>query len=101
MHQSDDRSIGKSIGENIKRASRRKALAATQVVLICLLTVVSASAQAGQAEKPPMADDVFKNIQVLKGLTVDQFMGTMGFIAAALSLNRSNATTPAVRRLSR
>ena len=34
-----------------------------------------------------MADDVFKNIQVLRGLTVDQFMGTMGFIAAALSMN--------------
>jgi outer membrane lipoprotein-sorting protein len=36
-----------------------------------------------------MADDVFKNIKVLKGLTVDQFMGTMGFIAAALSMNCS------------
>src|SRR5580704_9126416 len=89
MHQSDDSSIGKSIRENMNRASRRKVLAAMQVVLICLLTVVSASAQAGQAEKPPMADDVFKNIQVLKGLTVDQFMGTMGFIAAALSMNCS------------
>lgn len=36
-----------------------------------------------------MAEDVFKNIQVLRGLTVDQFMGTMGFIAAALSMNCS------------
>ena len=93
MHLSDTRSIGKSIGksmgENKKSAWRRKVHAATQVVLICVLTVASASAQAGPAEKPPMADDVFKNIQVLKGLTVDQFMGTMGFIAAALSLNCS------------
>ena len=82
MHLWDNRSIGKSIGENQKSAWRRKVVAATQVALICALTVASASAQAGQAEKPPMADDVFKNIQVLKGLTVDQFMGTMGFIAA-------------------
>jgi photosynthetic reaction center cytochrome c subunit len=68
-------------------ASRRKIIAATQVILISMLAVASARAQAAASEKPPMADDVFKNIQVLRGLTVDQFMGTMGFIAAALSLN--------------
>jgi hypothetical protein len=28
-----------------------------------------------------MAEDVFKNVQVLKGLSVDQFIGTMGIIA--------------------
>ncbi len=33
-----------------------------------------------------MADDVFKNIQVLKGLTVDEFMGTMGLFSAALNV---------------
>ncbi len=33
--------------------------------------------------KPQMADDVFKNIKVLKGLTVDEFMGTMGLFSAA------------------
>ena len=67
--------------------SRRNTLFALQIVLISLLSVASASGQAAQQEKPPMADEVFKNIQVLRGLTVDQFMGTMGFIAAALSLN--------------
>ena len=34
-----------------------------------------------------MAEDVFKNIQVLKGIPVDQFMGTMGFFSASLGLN--------------
>ncbi len=41
------------------------------------------------AQAPPkqqMADDVFKNIQVLKGLTVDEFMGTMGLFSAALNV---------------
>lgn len=33
-----------------------------------------------------MAGDVFKNIQVLKGLTVDEFMGTMGLFSAALNV---------------
>ena len=56
---------------------------------ICLLGVTLAYAQTAPQEKPLMADDVFKNIQVLRGLTVDQFMGTMGFIAAALSMNCS------------
>jgi Photosynthetic reaction centre cytochrome C subunit len=36
-----------------------------------------------------MAEEVFKNIQVLKGIPVDQFMGTMGIFAAALGKNCS------------
>jgi hypothetical protein len=60
-----------------------------KVGAVCLLAVTLANAQAAPQEKPLMADDVFKNIQVLRGLTVDQFMGTMGFIAAALSMNCS------------
>lgn len=76
-------------GRGLSSASRQKVLAAVQVALISLLAVTSVSAQAAPPEKPPMADDVFKNIQVLRGLTVDQFMSTMGFIAAALSLNCS------------
>jgi hypothetical protein len=42
----------------------------------------------GQAPAPPaMAEAVFKNVQVLKGIPVDQFMGTMGFFSASLGLN--------------
>src|SRR5262249_19733472 len=58
-------------------------------ILVCALTAAVVKGQAPQPEKPLMADDVFKNIQVLRGLTVDQFMGTMGFIASALSMNCS------------
>jgi len=39
------------------------------------------------ADRPPMAEEVFKNIQVLKGIPVDQFMGTMGFFSSSLGLN--------------
>ena len=60
-----------------------------QAVAVCLLVVALANGQTAPQEKPLMAEDVFKNIQVLRGLTVDQFMGTMGFIAAALSMNCS------------
>ena len=43
--------------------------------------------QAGQpgAKKPGMVEDVFKNIQVLKGMPVDDFIGTMGIMSAALA----------------
>jgi hypothetical protein len=33
-----------------------------------------------------MAEKVFKNVQVLKGIPVDQFMGTMGFFSASLGM---------------
>ena len=67
-----------------------KAIAgAVGAILVCILAVASARAQASQPEKPLMADQVFKNIQVLRGLTVDQFMGTMGFMSASLGLNCS------------
>ncbi len=36
-----------------------------------------------------MAEDIFKNVQVLRGVPADQFLGTMGFISAALSMNCS------------
>jgi photosynthetic reaction center cytochrome c subunit len=74
---------------HMNRESRRVVLGALGVVLACLVAVTTASSQAGQVEKPQMADDIFKNIQVLRGLTVDQFMGTMGFISASLSMNCS------------
>ena len=49
------------------------------------------SARRGRAvrrrRRPPMAEDVFKNVQILKGIPVDEFMGTMGFFSASLGLN--------------
>jgi len=45
----------------------------------------AAAAQAG-GPKPQMVEDVFKNVRVLRGITVDDFMGTMGAMSAALSM---------------
>jgi len=39
------------------------------------------------AQKPLMAEEVFKNVQILKGIPVNQFMETMGFFAASIGLN--------------
>jgi photosynthetic reaction center cytochrome c subunit len=43
--------------------------------------------QGGAGQKPLLAEQVFKNIQLLKGIPVDEFMQTMGFFAAATSMN--------------
>ena len=73
----------------MNRVLGSRVVSAITAATVCLLGVTLAYAQAAPQEKPLMADDIFKNIQVLRGLTVDQFMGTMGFIAAALSMNCS------------
>src|SRR5580693_9930268 len=40
--------------------------------------------QAGSVQRPPMAEEAFKNVQVLKGIPVNEFMETMGFFSASL-----------------
>src|SRR5215831_12745295 len=48
------------------------------------------AAQPATQDKPLMADQIFKNIQVLKGLSVDDFMETMGVMTAALQFDCSD-----------
>jgi hypothetical protein len=61
---------------------------------VCLASAVFVSGQAGQAPRPQMSEQVFKNVQILKGIPVDEFMDTMGMFAAALSLNCVDCHTP-------
>lgn len=61
-------------------------------VSACLICASVTSAQA-EPQKPQMADQIFKNVQVLKGLSVNEFMGTMGFFSAALGLNCTDCHT--------
>jgi len=71
----------------MKFGSRQRFVSATASVTVCLFAVAIANGQAGQAQRPPMAEEVFKNVQILKGIAVDEFMDTMGMFAAATSLN--------------
>src|SRR5438093_202226 len=61
------------------------ATAAALVVWLSSMAVIGAQDTPGQ--RPPMAEEVFKNVQILKGIPVDQFMGTMGFFSASTGLN--------------
>ena len=51
---------------------------------VCLLGVVSAARQAAPAQAPEMSENVFEDIQVLRGIPADEFMDTMGMFAASL-----------------
>src|SRR6516165_10650654 len=72
----------------MKSLLKRTTISVTAAALVCLLSVKVCESQTGQPLlKPQMAEEAFKNVTVLKGLTVDEFMDTMGMISAALGLN--------------
>jgi photosynthetic reaction center cytochrome c subunit len=67
-----------------------KSKRAARVAFAVLCGIGLASAQPAAQEKPLLAEQVFKNIQALKGITVDDFMQTMGIMAAALQFDCSD-----------
>src|ERR1051326_305965 len=52
--------------------------------------IVVGQTQTTAQEKPLMSEQVFKNIQVLKGIPVDDFMETMGVMCASLQFDCSD-----------
>src|SRR5437773_1263527 len=74
-------------GDKMNFGSRRMIPGAMETVVVCLLGVPLASGQVGQEPRAQMAEEVFKNVQILKGIPVDEFMDTMGMFSASLSLN--------------
>jgi photosynthetic reaction center cytochrome c subunit len=74
----------------MKVGMRRTVRCAMETMIACLLCISSAhgqTPQAGTAQKPLMAEDAFKNVQVLRGIPVKEFMDAMGFFAASLGMN--------------
>jgi hypothetical protein len=63
---------------------------AAAAVAIAGLIGVDFVAQTAQQDKPLMAEQVFKNVQALKGIPVDDFLQTMGLMAAALQFDCSD-----------
>ncbi|MGH9257932.1 MAG: photosynthetic reaction center cytochrome c subunit family protein [Vicinamibacterales bacterium] len=56
-------------------------------MFVCLVGAVVTAGQAAPAQQPPMAENVYLDVQVLKGIPVDQFNDTMGMFASALLLD--------------
>ena len=78
----------------MKRACRRIALGATGTLVVCVLGGGLVGGQSEPGQNPPMAETVFKNIQVLKGIPVDEFMDTMGMFAAATAKDCTGCHAP-------
>src|SRR5882724_7511678 len=69
---------------------------------ITLLSLGSiAPAQTPAAPKGKMVEEVFKNVQALKGISVDDFLQTMGVMSAAIGYDcaecHNNAGTDQVK----
>src|SRR5436190_18218392 len=51
---------------------------------VVLLFAALAYGQTAPAQRPQMAEEVFKNVQMLKEIPVNEFLGIMGFFSASL-----------------
>src|SRR6202795_1993534 len=69
--------------------SKRLILAVAGIAVLWLIGAGLAGGQTTPPAKPQLAEDAFKNIQVLRGIPVDDFMGTMGVMSAALGFDCS------------
>lgn len=54
---------------------------------LCLCAFAPLCFMTAFAQRPPTSEQVFKNVQVLKGIPVDEFMNTMGIFSAALGMS--------------
>src|SRR5258708_28466418 len=65
----------------------------TRITVLCLAGLAFGSPQAAPQAQPQAQQQTselaFKNIQVLKGIPVDDFLGTMGIMSAALGIDCS------------
>ena len=77
--------------------SRRMVWCAAGTLAVWATTVVFVSGQAAPAQSPAqnqmLAENVFKNVTVLRGIPVDEFMGTMGVFSAALGFSCEDCHT--------
>jgi hypothetical protein len=79
--------------------SKRVLCGAVGTAAVWLLSVAMVGGQAPQTGAPTAAQSqmaaerVFKNVTVLKGIPVDEFMGTMGVFSAALGLSCEDCHT--------
>jgi photosynthetic reaction center cytochrome c subunit len=81
-------------GLNMKLWSMRLVQAAAGVTM-AMIAIATADAQAAPQANKQLADQVFKNVTALKGIPVDEFLGTMGIMSAALGFDCSECHTNA------
>jgi len=80
--------------------SGRNNLLLLTAVLVCATSIAAAARQAAPpaspAAAPQMSETFFKDIRVLKGIPVDEFIDTMGMFAAATSKDCTGCHSPQI-----
>jgi len=66
-------------------------------IAFVLLGLLSMTGQAGPDPASQMSDIVFKDVRVLKGIPVDEFMDAMGMFASSLGYDCSSCHSPEIR----
>jgi len=69
----------------MQSGTMRTTLRTAAAAWACVLATAAVHGQ--NAPRPLMAEDVFTNVQVLRGIPVNEFMGTMGIFSAALGMS--------------
>jgi photosynthetic reaction center cytochrome c subunit len=69
------------------------AIGGAAVWLLSVALVGGQAAPAPTAQSQMLAENVFKNVTVLRGIPVDEFMGTMGVFSAALGFSCEDCHT--------
>ena len=108
-HPIDTVKKGITMNPGTFKAGSTRALVAVALIAVAWLVGVTVAAgggqrggqQAGQqagtpgsqvqtTDKPLLAEEAFKNVQVLRGISVDDFMGTMGIMCVSLAFDCSD-----------
>ncbi len=71
----------------MKLGMKATAFGVMAAVFVGVLGGTIVNGQTGTPERIPLSEEVFKNVQVMKGIPVDQFMATMGVFSAALGMS--------------
>jgi hypothetical protein len=76
----------------------RRCDGAIGVAVACWLGLgVSVAGQAAPEPAVPMSEQVFKNVQILKGIPVDEFMDVMGMFSSSLGYDCASCHSGAIR----
>jgi len=80
---------------NYRQFWQRAIFAIAPIAGVWLAGVATAAPPAETVSKPMTSDQAFKNIQVLRGIPLDEFMGTMGVMTGSLSFDCTECHTGA------
>lgn len=71
----------------MKFGHRRRLAAVAKLAVVSVIGLALVNGRGASQERPQTSEQAFKNIQALRGIPVDDFMGTMGIMSASLGFD--------------